>query len=246
MTRFKSLITLLCIPLIIASCDKDEDPVMCNTTSEPEDKSVMIQFNMNEGENTFSYDTVYELNGVSVEFSELRFYVSDIMLHDDAGNSEMMTQTLLLDAGTAENSFTIGQTSFSHIHELHLLFGLNETVNHEDPTEADAPLNDAGMHWGWNPDMGYKFLKAEFSVDTDGDNVPDTGGAIHCATDALAREFMIAAHQDVEGETAQLTIDVDVMSFFNGVDFLNLEGTHGGSPLTNSVADNVTGSFTIN
>jgi len=244
MNQFRFLTALVFMIIVMTSCDKDEE-TMCNEPVVPESKSAILQFNMNAADEAFNYETIYDFNGTAVQFSELRFYISDIMFHDDAENTEMMSETLLLDAGEADNTFTVGETDFSHIHELHMLFGLNEVVNHEDPTQAEAPLNDAGMHWGWAPESGYKFLKAEFTVDMDGDNVPETPGSIHCATDAVSREIMLMAHQDVTGDQAQLTIEVDVISFFNGVDFLNLMGTHGGSPLTNSVADNVSSALSI-
>jgi hypothetical protein len=245
MNQFRPLITLVFLIIIMTSCDKDDD-VMCNEEITPEGKSMQLEFKMNADEDSFMYGTGYEFNGVTVEFSELRFYLSDLTLHDDDENTELLKNAILLDAGSEENTFTMDETDFSHIHELHLLFGLNEIVNHEDPTQAEAPLNDASMHWGWNPESGYKFLKAEFSVDTDGDNIPDSNGSIHCATDAVAREFMLTTHQDVEEDHVNLEINVDVLAFFEGVDFLNLMGTHGGSPSTNSVADNVSTAFTIN
>ncbi len=230
--------------LTLTSCLKDNVETKCET---PEDtsKSVMLEFEFEMGDAPFEYNTVYELGGVAVQFSELRFYVSDIMLHDDSDNMDMLDEVILVDAGASSNMFTVGSTEFDHIHEVHALLGLNDVINHEDPTLAEAPLNDASMHWGWDPAGGYKFVKTEIMVDEDADGVPETAKSIHCATDALSREFILDAHQDVEGDHAHITIKTDVSAIYSGVDFLNLSGTHGASVLTNGIADNLVGAFVI-
>jgi len=243
---------LIMSSLIFMSCEKEDnnecepDPHTHNTGTGSE-KSVMLdfQFDMN-GEN-FNYNTAYAFDGVAVEFSEIRFYVSDIALADDAGEMYMMDETILVDVGADQNMFTVGDTELAHIHELHMRIGLNDVVNHEDPITAEAPLNDAGMHWNWNTDAGYKFIKAEFLIDTDNDGVPETAASIHCATDELDREIMFTAHMDVmeDDDHAHINFSADVADFFTGVDFLNLAGIHGNSPLTNLVADNVSGAINI-
>lgn len=237
-------VILLLTTIIFTSCDKDDDDVECKTET-PTTKSVIMEFEFEMDGVPFQYGEVYEVNGVNVEFSDIRFYISDIMLHDDAENSDMFDKTILVDVGASSNDFSVGSTGFHHIHELHMLLGLNDLVNHEDPTQAEAPLNDASMHWGWDPDNGYKFIRTEAMVDTDADGVPETAVSIHCATDDLSREIMLDAHQDVEGNNAHLELKANVASFYTGVDFLNLDGTHGNSPLTNSVADNVAGAIEL-
>ena len=230
--------------IFLVSCDKDED--MPCQTPEPQSKTTMLEFSFNADDELFSYNEVYDFNGVKVSFSELRLYLSDMVLSDSNGNSELMEETaILLDVGSAENIFTIGNTDYEYIEDLQMLFGLNNEVNHLDPTTQEAPLNNAGMHWGWNPDSGYKFLKAEFSVDTNDDGTPDSNGSIHCATDGLARDIMLDVNMNVTGSSAKVMLNADVIAFFNGVDFLNLMGTHGDSDLTNLVADNVAAAINI-
>ena len=241
-------ITILAVALFSAftftSCDKDDDETKC-TNPEDNTKSVMLEFEFEMADAPFEYNTVYDFNGVNVQFSDLRFYVSDIMLHDDAANMEMIDGAVLVDAGASSNIFTIGETEFEHVHELHMSIGLNEVVNHEDPILAEAPLNDASMHWGWDPASGYKFIKTEVLVDLDDDGIPETATSIHCATDGLKRDVMLDAHQDVEGDHAHLLLKADIADIYAGVDFLNLTGTFGNTDLTNAVADNLADAIEI-
>ncbi len=237
-----ALITLF-IAFVFTSCDKDDDSNKCEPSHShgggSGDSEVELEFEFKMGDEPFAYNTTYTLNGVAIEFSEIRFYLSDIMLHDDGGDTDMLDKTILVDVGGSSNSYSVGTSSFPHIHEIHMLLGLNDVVNHEDPTQAEAPLNDASMHWGWDPASGYKFIKTEATVDTDDDGVPDNAISIHCATDALSREMILEVHQDADSDHARIHLIADVSAFYTGADFLNLEGTHGDSDLTNLIADKV-------
>ncbi len=237
------LLAVLASTLFLASCDRDDDdddnPPM---DQEPAAKSVMLELEFTAGTETFDYNTVYDINGTAVQFSELRFYLSDFMLHDDDGATEMLGGAVLVDAAEDED-YSIGNTEFDHIHEVHMLLGLNETNTSADPTLAEAPLNNASMHWSWNPDGGYKFVKAEFSVDTDGDGTPDTPRSIHPATIATGRDMMIEVHEDSHGDHAHIHLTADVLDFFTDIDFTDLNGTHGSTQLTNKVTDNMSIAF---
>lgn len=240
MNNFLKLTTLALLSVVFfTSCEKDED----NEIVEPNAVSAEFEFTMEDA--PFQYDVVYDINGVNVSFDEIRFYLSDFMLQDNASNVESLNTFLLIDAGASNNTFVLGNTELSNLAQLDLLLGLNDVVNHEDPITAAAPLNDASMHWGWNPASGYKFIKTECMVDTDGDGTPETPASIHCATNALSREITLTTQQNITSTSTKLKISADVANFFSGVDFTDLSGTHGSSPLTNSVADNVAASFEV-
>ncbi len=118
---------------------------------------------------------------------DLRFYVHDVMLLDDAGRATR----LRLDADGVAQSDALalldfedgsaacaGGTSLVHAEirgraprarytGLRFTLGVPFAQNHADPARAEPPLNLGRMHWGWQ--AGYKFLRFE---GLRGDGVP--------------------------------------------------------------------------
>lgn len=234
----------------LTSCRKETDeiepPIELVDGLLVETNDVSLHFMNKWGmDDDFAYNTVYDVNGVNVKFVDLRYYLSNFEVHDDADNSAMIAENkvILIDAGSTEH-VDLGSIpeSFSHIHEMHFLFGLDTITNHQDPIVAEAPLNDASMHWGWNPDGGYKFMVVEGEVEIDGDY---QSFAIHLATDPVLRSLSKEVHRDVENNSIMLMTMVNYQQLFTGVDFANLEGTHGSHPLTNMIADEVANAIDI-
>lgn len=117
-------------------------------------------------------------DGAGVQLTDLRFYVSDVRLRDEAG---AWRQVALDDAGpwqrpdlalidlengaascmngTADvNAGIAGRTGPGAWRGLEFTLGVPFEANHGDPLAARPPLGDAAMHWHWRG--GYKFLRA--------------------------------------------------------------------------------------
>ncbi|MFK7757802.1 MAG: MbnP family protein [Flavobacteriales bacterium] len=245
MNNFLRLTALAFLSAIFfSSCEKDDDETQCEPAVIAE-KSLSLDFEFNAADAPFQYDEVYTINGIAVSFDEIRFYLSDFVLHDDAENMESIEAFLLLDAGASNNTFTIGETELDHIHELHMLLGLNDVVNHQDPIVADAPLNDASMHWGWNPDAGYKFVKVECMADTDADGTPDSAVSMHVATDALSRAVEVEVHQSGENNSNEIALTVDIEDIFENIDLSTVGTSHGGTQVNGALATNLAGAFDL-
>jgi hypothetical protein len=160
---------------------------------------------------------------------------------DDAMNSEDYPTVLLMDASNAMSTENIGEIGLDHLHMLNFMIGLDEETNHADPLIAEEPLNDPLMHWSWNPDAGYKFIKVEGEHDADNDGSFEAF-SIHVATDALARTASSMIHQNVNGDL-MLHCHVNLDQWFANVNFSELAGTHGNGITTNAVADAADDSF---
>ncbi|MGI9271938.1 MAG: MbnP family copper-binding protein [Woeseiaceae bacterium] len=112
------------------------------------------------------------------QLSDLRFYASEIELIDAAGDSYAIkldsdsiwqhADVVLLDLengsggcanGTIDiNSEIRGSVADRDYRSLQFTLGVPFELNHRDPLLAEAPLDDAAMHWHWRG--GYKFLRA--------------------------------------------------------------------------------------
>jgi uncharacterized repeat protein (TIGR04052 family) len=120
------------------------------------------------------------------QMNDLRFYVSNVVLLDAHGavtpltlESDEAWQTrdlALIDledgSGACRNGTTHtnaelrGHAPAGDYVGIRFEVGVPFELNHADPLAADAPLDDAAMHWHWR--SGYKFLRAGVSGDDDG------------------------------------------------------------------------------
>lgn len=118
--------------------------------------------------------------------TDLRFYVHDLRLVDAHGRETAIelapqplwqgSQVAMLDLedgsascsnGTGQrNAIVRGAARGAEPAGLRFRLGVPESLNHENPLLADAPLDDAAMHWHWK--SGYKFLRAGVADSADG------------------------------------------------------------------------------
>lgn len=246
MKSLKYSLFFFAIVAALSSCKKEEEDDNDQPGAQATGNSAKIHPMHMWGMDAFELNTNYAWGSGNVRFQEIRFYLSDFHFHGDASDEHamFMDQAWLLDASD-EGMQHIGTIGFDHIHEWDFLLGLNEDLNHAvDPANAPAPLNDGSMHWGWNPDSGYKFIKIEGEQDADGDGTFEIF-SIHAATDNLKREINLSVEQSAVDDEFMFHIMIDYQAMFEGVDFGNLSGTHGDSELTNGIADNLAGAISL-
>lgn len=191
---------LLGLPLMVSCSGSDETPTPTASsdvtpTPFPSETSFSLHFEARVGDLDFACGEAYSglgSTGSTFEPADLRFYVSDIALINDAGEEVPVTLTqdgiwqlntlALLDFadtagrcsdGTAEtNTMISGVTAGGNYTGVHFTLGVPFDVNHQDASTAASPLNVTSMFWSWN--SGYKFLKLDgFST------VQSTGFAVH-------------------------------------------------------------------
>lgn len=235
--------------LTITACKKDSEepaPPTVSTTA-----NVSLEFRFVNGENGYTLDTLLaDSLGHAIKVSSAKFYVSAIHAEndDDVIVGDWDDAFLLVDASATTNTFSIGTMSApAHIHQFHFDIGLDSTTNHADPTLAEAPLNDATMHWAWNTAAGYKFLLLEGRVDDDGDGVVDGSDpefVYHCATDALLSEAHAHQHHDVtSGENYSAPVLVNMALLFAGIDVVATPNAMGGEAVNVRVISNLAGAI---
>jgi uncharacterized repeat protein (TIGR04052 family) len=120
-----------------------------------------------------------------LSLTDLRFFVSDVVLFDAAGVEYPLFLTVdgrwqqggiaLIDLENGEGGCLNGtqemHTELSGTAEISDFDGVRFTIgvpfesNHANPLLAKAPLDDAAMHWHWR--SGYKFLRAGVASKSD-------------------------------------------------------------------------------
>lgn len=141
---------------------------------------VRINFDVEWAGNSLACDS----SGLAL--TDLRFYVSDVILVDSTGGEQQLLMTAdgkwqqtgitLIDLETGDaacqngtspvNTAIVGTADGADIVGLRFTVGVPFALNHENPLLAEAPLDDSAMHWHWR--SGYKFVRAGVATDNDG------------------------------------------------------------------------------
>lgn len=236
----RSLISglLLSSLVLLASCKDDEAPA---TT----DLSLRIQ--LKYGEEDFRMNGTMYINeaGESFTLNDFKFYLSNLVLEDAAGNRLAEPESYHLVRLTEDNAAF--EITWAGIHpadyrQLHFNIGVDPAANLSiDQTGDLDPTNQ--MAWNWN--TGYKFLLAE------GFYVP-AGGAqglvYHIGSNENLRSGSITLPANT-GMSAQTVINLHaqidrVFGGINTISFAEANEVKGGD-IAAKVADNYGSGFLV-
>jgi len=179
------------------------DSTGADSTGEPVDLDVELQFAVRVGDQDAACGQAYAAVGAgatTIEFLDIRLFVSNVRLVDDAGGEVPLTMpddgewqlegSALLDfedgSGgcsentTAETNTTVRGTVPDGVYTgVRFDVGLPFEQNHLNADEAAPPLNTTAMFWSWA--AGYKFAK----IDVQNDNpAPGNRWNIHLGSQA--------------------------------------------------------------
>lgn len=241
----KKLILLL-IPLLaltLQSCKKD-DPG-------PSQARLNFIFDFNVDGEPLEFGKTYVINGSTVSFDAANFYLGGLKLKLASGNILDLSSQYLL-GGIGNSASLENPIDVTDITGIDYFIGVDSVTNaqsEEDFTTrtSDDPLSiqDPSMHWSWG--TGYKFLRVDGDIDTDGDGTPDMGIAYHLGSNAMLKN---RSQQDViklKGGDNDLMINFDLNQFFTGVDLSVELDTHTGNnlPLAQVLHSNLDAAITI-
>lgn len=215
--------------LFIMSCGDDEPSLA---------ESLRMTYEFTIDDDPITLGETYTLNGSTVMFEVANYYIHGLRFANTETGVVIASEADHLLAGvdqTANLAFSIEPTSIS---KTAMIIGVNEDLNAQTETDftqrsTDDPLGlqDPSMHWNWN--SGYKFIRFDGEVDTDGDGVVDTPIAYHIGSNPLRKSLELDATIDLKSGVSDLTVSFDLNRFFADVDF-QLESnwdTHTGNNL---------------
>lgn len=241
-----SILTVLALAL--TSCKKDKEAEPASPGSTTGTFKLAIGFHWEDGDFDLA-NTYADGVGNAIKFSAVKFYLSETHLKNGGNTEADFHDSFILVDATNEGVYTIGTVTPGSFDELGIVIGLDSATNHADPTLAQPPLNDPGMHWSWNPAAGYKFLVLEGRVDDDGDGVIDDGDPVftyHCATDAALRETTLPFSASVTaGGTMQSHMEVRVNLIIAGVNMLATPSGMGYAAVNAQLMNNLAGALEV-
>ena len=240
--------------LVLAACKDDDDNDNDNGT--PDDHNhdghgeVALSINHYVGNDAYSPDSSYSnIGGTTVKISRIEYYLSNFVAYGmTMDDTDELDKFLLV--SPEENYYELGDVELGHVQMMELIVGLDSITNHQDPTEAEEPLNDANMHWGWNPDAGYKFLVVGGQYDSNNSGAIDASDeyfSYHVATDAMRTMTSITGiHMDNDHDNVNtINLKVDIRDVFDGVDIAGNDTGHGAEDPNTLLITNLSQAFEI-
>ncbi len=213
--RFMAM-AMLAIGMTFSACDKDDDDDN-NSNPTPIAKNVVMVVKPMVGNDAVELNTPYDINGQVVNFSKLKFYLSNLELMDDAGTVLADNDELPILVNTEQSEVIIGTTDASHLHMLTFGAGVDSTANAGSPMTNPFPLDDLDMHWNWNPGGGYKSFVMEGTVD--GENFVSHAAAPDVQSNVIYQEDIIVDLHSVSttGDDIRIQLQLDLSDMLDGI-----------------------------
>lgn len=245
MTKFKifALALMAAFALTFTACEEEDN------TPGVEEGTLDMMFEYTVDGQPFDTTTVYSINGTAVTFKYANFYVGGIELMPEEGDAIPVEGKYLLvtpDAGMQE----VTTVPAGHYHMVKFFVGVDPQTNSQSEDDftsrdADDPLSIQfpAMHWNWN--SGYRFLRVDGQVDTDGDGEVDESMAFHLGTANMLQDVTLTAHKDVEQGSNMLHMEFDLAQLLAGIDLPADHVTHtmNNPELAAAVRDNIPGAI---
>ncbi|MEM9986763.1 MAG: MbnP family protein [Bacteroidota bacterium] len=194
-------------------------------------------------------DQDYVINGTTVRFETVNFYLQDFRLMDMDGTMTEAIDTILLST-PANRDFELGELSAGHKHMLTFQIGLDSATNHlTDPSirESSDPLafQSPSMHWTW--DNGYIFMRVDGKVDTDGDLMVDNTLTFHLGKLPNRKQVSLMLHSNATEKDFEVAATFDLATFFTGINLKEEFFTKTGNApvLAAKAADNIPAAFAL-
>lgn len=242
MTFKNSLVLLLFLAtsmLAFNACNKDDDEA-----ADMAEVAFNIDFLVNGA--AFTPGQVYDINGTMVSFETVNFYLGDMTFTPQSGTATAFSGDHLLITPDAGNQ-TIGDVSTGTFNELSFFVGVAQDANNQteedftnrkdpDPLAEQTP----SMHWSWN--SGYKFIRIDGSVDTDGDGTPETGMQFHLGNNDRRATITFQADYNLDKGANVITFEFDVAKMFTNIDLSTNVSFHT-TPTETATADTFVGNL---
>lgn len=240
---------LLVTVTIFTGCKKDDDETPTPNTVQ----KLSFHLHTMVGTSPATYGTQFQdVSGRKFNLSDLRYYISNIILIKNDGNELPLTGKVIL-VNPTESEYELGNVPVASYKGFKFMVGLDSATNHSDPTtySANDPLSiqSPSIHWSWN--SGYIFMKIEGQVDTTiASNGPlDLSYFYHIGLDEFKRnvDFSADAFAVVSGSDYEIGLEFDLLKVLNNVDMRTENATHtmDNMMLATKIADNWPSAFEL-
>lgn len=217
-------------------------------TEETGEGTLTLKYEAQINDQALAFNTDYDLNGETVHFELIQFYVSDVHIHDaDGANMIEVKDVAFIDlSDESTTSFSKVLEAGSYKNPMYTV-GLSEDLNASDPStfESGHPLS-LGNSMYWMMSNAYIYFKIEGFRTVAGVDEPfvyHVGHAVLGLGKMGNKAFTIN-----DGNTTTIVNTLDLNSLFANIDFDTESETHtmNNMPLANKMMSNFTDAVSIN
>jgi len=200
---------------------------------------VYLQYNLKAGSNDLAYNTSYTAAGYTIQFTLVKFYISQVALQKQGGEYMTFGDMYLLADADSLNRFYIGTVEAGEYTGIRFGLGVDSSRNDINGSLAipaydypdTHPLSASNqMYWSWNP--GYVWMKLEGKIDMNSNGSfsdPGETFGIHTGLPPAYRFIERSYSFSAGGDDINLKIGADILAFFNGY---NLAAQRNAHPMT--------------
>jgi len=184
--------------------------------------------------------------GNAVYITRVQYFLTDITMVHDGGQSTIAPQSVILGSGNISN-YPLGSINATSLESVNFTLGVGSPLNHADPSlqPAGSPLwfQSPSMHWGWS--SGYRFLVIEGKVDDNGDGTPNKMFQFHTVGDQyLTVVNPITTAGTTNGTDINANLSVNIADWLVGINLITAGAIHGGGPIIADLMTN-TNTYTV-
>ena len=218
------------------------------TEEEAGEGTLVMKYEAKANNETLQFNTDYVIHGDTVYFTTLKFYVSDVHIHDQDGANMMEVKDVALIDFNDESSTSFSKTLASGAYKNPMYaVGLSTDRNASDPStfDSDHPMS-LGTSMYWMMSNAYIYFKIEGFRKQGGVDEPFV---YHVGHMVLAQNKMgDNAFSINKGNTTTILNTLDLDSVFDNIDFDTESETHtmNNMPLANKMMTNFVEGISVN
>ncbi len=217
---------------LLNSCRDDDGPLEQTTSME-------LAFAPTYGGDPVAQDIVFPYDDYSIKFSQVDFYISDVvLLKEDTEEEVELIELDFIDLSEGETIISTRKVPIGTYSGIRIGIGVTADQNRLSPTDPDissnSPLSKSSHYWeNWE---SYIFTKIEGSIDVDGDSFFEKNFAYHTGSDDLYRTKTLVKDITLNiDNTMKLNFNLDLKRiFFDEVSYFDIQG----NPIINDDPEN--------
>ena len=183
----------------------------------------------------------YRFNGSTISFSRITYYIDDIQVEYNQGETRSFEQTILCNGVRSSTSLGVINDNIYGVSSIQFSVGLNASNNATLPQDH---LNTSAL-FHQNPPMysysnnSYIFSVIEGLIDNDDDGYPETPFVLRATGDQLLASTSVEVNQSSSQNTAEIQLNCVISSWLEDLDLSIVSIQENSGTHTTLLMDNV-------
>lgn len=210
--------------------------ICCALNSLLAQTAVQLNINHKFDKSDFVLGQVYlDDNNNALSINRLNYYISNINLRYDAGQTTSIDAALLIQSDI--ENYTLGSinTLPQELESIEFDLGVHSTNQPTDFPSGHA-LSTSSMYS--NNENSYIMIAVEGLIDSDGNQIPDKAFKLLATGDQLIRTISVAAKTASENNQLNINLNANISKLIKNIDLINTGIQENAAPDNQQLCDN--------